>query len=146
MFGGGMFGGGGMGGALHGTFVVPDTDGSGYRTVTTQRGKASKISATSITVRSDDGFEQTYVVASTTHVLATASGVTSIKAGVQVVVLAESKAGSQTALSVADLSNLGSRMGGHFGDGKGRHGFGDDGDDGSTPSPSSSTAGTAFRA
>ena len=73
--GGGMPGGpvgpgqhGGMGGpgpdavdatSLHGEFVVRDGAGS-YTTVVTQTGAITAISPTAVTVRSEDGFSQTY--------------------------------------------------------------------------------------
>lgn len=44
---------------LHGEFVVSDGSG-GYATMLTQTGTVTAISATSITVRSDDGYTQTY--------------------------------------------------------------------------------------
>jgi hypothetical protein len=50
--------------SLHGEFVVPDGAG-GYATVLTQSGAVTAISPTSITVRSDDGYTQTYVIPST---------------------------------------------------------------------------------
>jgi hypothetical protein len=50
--------------SLHGEFVVPDGAG-GYTTQLTQTGTVTAISATSITVRSEDGFSQTYVIPST---------------------------------------------------------------------------------
>jgi hypothetical protein len=50
--------------SLHGEFVVPDGAG-GYTTVLTQTGTVTAISPTSITVRSEDGFSQTYVMPST---------------------------------------------------------------------------------
>jgi hypothetical protein len=50
--------------SLHGEFVVPDGAG-GYSTVLTQTGTVTAISPTSITVRSEDGFSQTYVLPST---------------------------------------------------------------------------------
>ena len=50
--------------SLHGEFVVPDGAG-GYTTVLTQTGTVTAISATSITVRSEDGYSQTYVIPST---------------------------------------------------------------------------------
>jgi hypothetical protein len=50
--------------SLHGEFVVPDGNG-GYTTELTQNGTITAISPTSITVRSEDGFSQTYVVPST---------------------------------------------------------------------------------
>jgi hypothetical protein len=46
---------------LHADGVVKRSDGS-FLTVAEQRGKASGVSATSITVTSDDGFARTYVV------------------------------------------------------------------------------------
>jgi hypothetical protein len=50
--------------ALHGEFVMPDGSG-GYTTVLTQTGTVTAISPTAVTVRSDDGYTQTYVVPST---------------------------------------------------------------------------------
>ena len=50
--------------SLHGEFVVPDGAG-GYTTQLTQTGTVTAISPTSITVRSEDGFSQTYVIPST---------------------------------------------------------------------------------
>lgn len=47
--------------SLHGEFVVPDGAG-GYTTELTQTGTVTAISATSITVRSEDGYSQTYVI------------------------------------------------------------------------------------
>ena len=50
--------------SLHGEFVVPDGAG-GYTTELTQTGAVTAISPTSITVRSEDGYSQTYVIPST---------------------------------------------------------------------------------
>ena len=50
--------------SLHGEFVMPDGAGR-YTTELTQTGTVTAISATSITVRSEDGFRQTYVIPST---------------------------------------------------------------------------------
>jgi len=50
--------------SLHAEFVVPDGAG-GYRTELTQTGTVTAISPTSITVGSEDGFSQTYVIPST---------------------------------------------------------------------------------
>jgi hypothetical protein len=47
--------------SLHGEFVVPDGAG-GYTTVLTQTGAVTAISPTSITVRSEDGYSQAYVI------------------------------------------------------------------------------------
>lgn len=48
--------------SLHGEFVVRDGMG-GYTTVLSQTGTVTASSPTSITVRSDDGYRQTYVIA-----------------------------------------------------------------------------------
>jgi len=50
--------------SLHGEFVVPDGAG-GYTTVLTQTGAVTALSPTSITVRSDDGYSQAYVIPDT---------------------------------------------------------------------------------
>jgi hypothetical protein len=50
--------------SLHGEYVVADGSG-GYRTELTQTGAVTAISPTSITVRSQDGFAQTYVIPNT---------------------------------------------------------------------------------
>lgn len=47
--------------SLHGEFVVSSGAG-GYATELTQTGTVTAISATSITVRSEDGYSQTYVI------------------------------------------------------------------------------------
>ena len=80
----------GMGGALHGSFVVPDGSG-GYRTLVMQRGAATKVSDTSITVHSEDGFEQTYAITADTGVGADRQGVSGIAKGADVVVMGEKK-------------------------------------------------------
>ncbi len=67
--------------------VVPDGSG-GYRTVVMQRGAATKVSDTSITVRSDDGFEQTYAITADTAVGAGRQGVNGIAKGADVAVMA----------------------------------------------------------
>jgi hypothetical protein len=46
---------------LHGEFVVADGTGT-FRTVTSQTGRVTAISPTSVTARSDDGYSQTYVI------------------------------------------------------------------------------------
>lgn len=48
--------------SLHGEFVVRDGMG-GYTTVLNQTGRVTASSPTSITVLSDDGYSQTYVIA-----------------------------------------------------------------------------------
>jgi hypothetical protein len=47
--------------SIHGEYVVADGHGS-FSTLTSQTGRVTAISATSVTARSDDGFIQTYVI------------------------------------------------------------------------------------
>jgi hypothetical protein len=71
--------------ALHGEYVVSDGNG-GYTTQTTQTGKVTELSATSLTAVSDDGFSKVYTIDSslvngvatgdTVTVVATTSGTT----------------------------------------------------------------------
>jgi len=50
--------------SLHGEFVEPSGPGT-YTTVVTQTGTITAISPTSVTVRSEDGFSQSYVIPAT---------------------------------------------------------------------------------
>ena len=122
----------GMGGALHGSLVVPDGSG-GYRTVVMQLGAATKVSDTSITVRSDDGFEQTYAITADTAGGADRQGVNGIAKGADVAVMGEKKGSGVTALHVADLA----RFGGHgfAPGGVGPGGMRMDGPDDEAPAP-----------
>ena len=47
--------------SLHGESVVADGRG-GYQTLLTQTGRVTFISTSSVTARSDDGFQRTYVI------------------------------------------------------------------------------------
>jgi hypothetical protein len=47
--------------SMHGEYVVADGHG-GFRTLMTQTGRVTAISADSVTARSDDGFTATYVI------------------------------------------------------------------------------------
>jgi hypothetical protein len=68
---GGMRGGPGGGtNALHGTYTVADTSGTGYHTELSQTGKVTALSATSITMISDDDYSKTYTIDSGTVVQA----------------------------------------------------------------------------
>jgi hypothetical protein len=135
----------GMAGAIHGELVVPDGNG-GYQTVVVQRGTASKVGSDTITVKSDDGYTQTYDVPADTGVGALREGLDSIKDGANVVVMAEKKGGSYTATHVMDLDSIADRMGG-FGFGHGGDGDGPGMPPGApAPSPSGSAEGSAYGA
>src|SRR6266496_24364 len=109
--GGGFFGLGGPFGAVHGQFVVPKS-GGGYQTIDTQRGSATAVSASSITVRSADRCTKTYQVVSSTNVDAQRDGIGSVKTRHQVAVTATDSGGAATAVSILDFSLLPSLHGG----------------------------------
>jgi hypothetical protein len=99
---GGKFGLGiGVSGVLHGQFVVAKP-GGGDQTVDVQNGQVTAVSSTSITVKSSDGFTQTYVVASSTVVDAQRDGIGSVKVGNQASVLATVSGSTATAASIMD--------------------------------------------
>lgn len=99
------WGGGGPFGAVHGQFVVPRS-GGGYQTLDTQRGVVQKVSATSITVKSADGYLKTYKVTSSTNVDAQRDGIASVKDGNRVRVVATVNGSAATARSIVDLTLL----------------------------------------
>lgn len=57
----------GHGDLVHGTFTVKKADGT-YAEMAMQHGTVTAVSSTSITVRSDDSFESTYVINDATEV------------------------------------------------------------------------------
>jgi hypothetical protein len=125
-----------IGGALHGTAVVEDEDG-GYRTVVSQRGEVTSVSATSLTVKSKDGFTATYKLdEDTTDLLGGPEGVGDLEKGDEVAVTGDRKGDVNTATHVADLSRFEGRL---------RHvpGLKHRLRPGATPSPSSTTEGSS---
>ena len=114
---GGRHGLGLMGGVLHGELVVPKA-GGGYQTVEVQRGQATAVSKTSITVKSADGFTRTYDVTDSTLVNSGRDGITSIAVGKDVAVQGVKNGSSVEALHVADLSRM-QELRGRFGPGRG---------------------------
>ncbi len=107
----GGFGFGGPFGAVHGQFVVPKS-GGGYQTIDTQRGSVTAVSATSITVKSADGFSKTYQVVSSTNVDAQRDGIATVKTGHQVMVTATVGGSTATAVSILDFNLLPAMHGG----------------------------------
>ena len=109
--GGFGFGFGAPFGAVHGQFVVPRS-GGGYQTIDTQRGSVTAMSATSMTVKSADGFSKTYQVVSSTNVDARRDGIATVKTGHQVMVTATVSGSTDTAVSILDLNLLPAMHGG----------------------------------
>lgn len=107
----------GPGMGIHGTFVVPQPDGSGYQTVHMQRGEVTAVSASSITVTSEDGYSKTYVVDSTTEVNRDGA-IADIAVGATVMVVGVAGDDSVTATRIVDEAAMPAK-GDHDGDGDG---------------------------
>ena len=90
-------------GALHGEFVVPKADGS-FQTTLFQRGEVTAVSKTEITVLSEDKFTTTYAVTADTLVNAARDGITTIKKGAKVNVVATKSGDKATAVHIGDQS------------------------------------------
>lgn len=112
---------------LHGEFVVPRR-GGGYETVRVQRGSVQRASSSEITLRSADGYRQTYRLNTDTVVGAGPEGIRSVGSGDMVSVAATVRGGSATALYVADISRLRSAFEKHAPGSPDRSGMGGAGD------------------
>ncbi len=96
-----------MGGdVLHGVFTVKAPSGS-YVTEETQVGTVSSVSQSSITVKSADGYSQTYAVTSSTVVDSQAGGIGAVAQNDSVRITAETQSGSETATSIVDTTKIG---------------------------------------
>lgn len=96
----------GMRGALHGEFTTR-APGGGFQTMAMQHGEATAVSATSITVKSEDGFSRTYAVGDDTLVNAGDEGIADVSTGDTVHVLAVVKDGTASAVRVVDATTTG---------------------------------------
>jgi len=103
---GGRHGGKGHGMGIHGEFVTRQPDGTGYQTIATQQGEVTAVSATSITVKSEDGFSRTYAVDDNTLVNAGNDGIDDVAEGDDVRVTALVADGKASAVRVDDGTNV----------------------------------------
>jgi hypothetical protein len=92
-------------GLLHGEFTVRGPGGS-YRTVAVQGGRVTSVGPSSISVRSDDGYTQAYVVGQDTVVVAGNNGIGDVHAGDTVRVLGVGQGGADRAVTILDLTTL----------------------------------------
>lgn len=113
--GGKMFAGGrgghmgfamGMGMGIHGENTVPGPNGEGYQTIAHQTGEVTEVSASSVTVKSVDGFSRSYTVNDDTLVNAGNDGIADVKKGNDVRVTAVVKDGKATAVALHDQTNI----------------------------------------
>ena len=101
-------GSGGMGGPipiLHGQAVL-SKPGGGYQTVDYQRGTVTAVSAGSVTLKSTDGFTQSYDITGSTIVGAHRDGISSVKAGNTASVIATVSGKTITAARIIDWTLL----------------------------------------
>ncbi len=96
---------GGLGMGIHGEFVTRAPDG-GYQTIATQKGEVTSASATSITVKSEDGFSRTYRVDDNTLVNAGNDGIADVKTGDDVNVVAVVSGSTARAVQIMDRTNI----------------------------------------
>lgn len=96
----------GKGLGIHGEFVVKTADGSGYQTMATQSGEVTEVNATSLTVKSEDGFTRTYTVNDDTMVNAGNDGIADVEQGDQVHVMSVVQDGKAQALHVRDATKV----------------------------------------
>lgn len=90
----------GMGGPIHGEFVAPRREG-GFATYAMQTGQATAVGDSSITVKSDDGYEKTYAVTPDTRVNRDGK-ISDIKNGVRVGLIAIVENANARALRIVD--------------------------------------------
>ena len=100
----------GLGMPLHGTYVTAKK-GGGFRTVDVQQGTVTGVSSSSLTVKSADGFSQTYVVNADTKVHTDKDGIGSIKVGDEVGVMAVQSGSEHDAAQIVDRTQLGGQFG-----------------------------------
>jgi hypothetical protein len=86
---------------LHGQAVL-SKPGGGYQTVAFQRGTVTAVSSGSITLKSTDGFTQTYVINGSTVVGAHRGGISSVTAGNTASVIATVSGKTFTATRIID--------------------------------------------
>jgi hypothetical protein len=96
----------GLGAALHGEFTTA-APGGGYQVMAMQVGDATAVSATSVTVKSKDGYSRTYAVNDNTLVNAGNVGIGDVKTGDTVRVMAVVKDGTANAVRVMDVTTVG---------------------------------------
>jgi hypothetical protein len=102
-------GGFGMGG-IHGEFTTR-APGGGYQTLASQIGEVTSVSASSVTVKSEDGYSRTYVVDDNTLVNAGNNGIADVKKGDTVRITALVSGGKARAVDLMDITKTGALRG-----------------------------------
>ena len=95
--------GAGLGNIEHGQVTIREKNGTD-ETIDVQRGTVSAVSSTSITVKSTDGFTDSYAVSGSTIVDAQSAGIGSVKTGDTVFVTATTSGSTVTAINITDTT------------------------------------------
>lgn len=90
---------------VHGQIVLAKP-GGGFRTVDFQNGTVTKVDSTSITLKSADGFSQSYPITSSTIVTAGRNGIGSVTSGNSAIVIATVSGSTATAARIIDLTQV----------------------------------------
>jgi hypothetical protein len=90
---------------VHGQIVLAKS-GGGYQTVDFQNGSVTRVDSTSITLKSADGFTQSYPITGSTIVSAGRDGIGSVTSGNSAIVLATVSGHTATAVRIIDLTML----------------------------------------
>jgi hypothetical protein len=90
---------------VHGQVVLAKP-GGGFRTIDFQSGTVTKVDAGSITLRSTDGFTQSYAISGSTIVSANRDGIGSVKTGNDTVLIATVSGNTATAVRIIDVTQL----------------------------------------
>jgi hypothetical protein len=85
--------------------VLPKS-GGGFQTVDFQNGTVTKVSTGSITVKSSDGFTDTYAITGSTIVTAQRDGISAVRANDHALVIATVSGGTATAVKIMDMTLL----------------------------------------
>ena len=90
---------------MHGEFTTR-APGGGFQTLATQVGDVTSVSASSIEVKSEDGFTRTYTVDDNTVVTAGDNGVADVKTGDTARIVALVNGGKANAVAVLDATRV----------------------------------------
>ncbi len=114
----------GLGAPLHGEMVVAQVTGTGTKTIVTQSGTVTAAGASSVTVKSTDGFQRSYVLSPKTVTGPPDAAKIAVKVGDKIMIAGLKEGETLTAIRLGPQSR---GPGGH-GDHGGPHGPGRDAD------------------
>jgi hypothetical protein len=90
---------------LHGEFTIA-APGGGYRTIALQTGQVTSVTASAITVKSQDGFSRTYTVDDATLIDSGDNGISDVKPRDTVRIVAVLTGGKARAMHILDVTKV----------------------------------------